>query len=429
MSSNFSSSDTITCPHCGKPIPITETLQHQLAESVRKDFEEKLAAREKDYALRDTELSKKERELTEAREQVAVQVKEQVQKERQKLEQEAKTKAESTLGVELKDLRAQVAEKDKKIHDAQEAELELRKRQRELEESKKALELEVEKRISTEREKLESAALKRAAEEHRLKDAEKEKQVADMRQQIIELKRRAEQGSQQTQGEILELVLEDFLTQQFPYDEVTPVPKGMRGADVLQKVNSTTGQPCGMIVWESKRTKAWSDGWITKLKDDQREVRSDIAVLVSEVLPKDIQGFGLKDGVWVADYTSIFGVALALRSTLIQVATTKRAAVGKNEKVEVLFNYLIGPEFRQKVEAIVETFVGMQNDLEEEKRAFTRRWARREKQIERVIDSTSGMYGDLQGLIGAPMQTIPALEAGEGDDVDDEDGVRNEVSP
>ena len=177
---------------------------------------------------------------------------------------------------------------------------------------------------------------------------------------------------------------------------------------------SKTGHVCGTIVWESKRTKAWSDGWLIKLKDDQRSVKADIAVLVSEALPKDCRGFGQYEGIWVSGSQSAISLAVALRSQLVEVAMTKLAAVGKNEKMEILYQYLSGAEFRQRVEAIVEAFVAMQKDLQEERRVTERRWARREKQIQKVISNTSGMYGDFQGLIGSSLQTIPLLGSGHG---------------
>ncbi len=230
---------------------------------------------------------------------------------------------------------------------------------------------------------------------------------------------------------MLELALEELLRTSFPVDEIDPVPKGVRGADILQHVNGSLGRCCGTIIWESKRTKNWSDGWLEKLREDQRTARADVAVLVTEVLPKDLTTFGLKEGIWVTNTSSLLGLATALRQTLIQVATTKLAVAGKNEKIEVLFGYLTGAEFRQRVEAIIEAFKVMQEDLEEEKRVSQKRWAKREKQIGRVVDNTAGMYGDLQGLIGTSMQSIPSLEAAEGEEdtiQEDEHETREKVT-
>jgi hypothetical protein len=208
---------------------------------------------------------------------------------------------------------------------------------------------------------------------------------------------------------VLELELESLIRAAFPLDQVEPVPKGVTGADVIQRVINRSGHCCGTIVWELKRTKAWSDGWIQKLKDDQRAIRADVAIIVSEVLPKDCSNFTQINGIWVTSPACSINLALALRMNLVDVAVTKLAAVGKNEKMEFIYQYISGPEFRQRVESIVEAFNEMQSDLQEERRIAERRWAKREKQLRRVIYGTSGMYGDFQGLIGSSLQAIAAL--------------------
>lgn len=206
----------------------------------------------------------------------------------------------------------------------------------------------------------------------------------------------------------MELIRSSFTT-----DIIEPVPKGMNGADVIHKVINKRGESCGVIVWESKHTKAWTDSWIQKLKDDLRLVKGDVAILVTEVLPKDVKNFGLVNGVWVTNSQCALGLASAVRGQLIEVAMTKLSAVGKNEKMEILYRYLSGSEFRQRVEAIVEGFVDMQKDLQAERRSTELRWAKQEKRIQKVIANTAGMYGDLHGLIGSSLQSIPALTTGE----------------
>ena len=231
-----------------------------------------------------------------------------------------------------------------------------------------------------------------------------------MVKQIEELKIKAEQGSQQAQGEVLEIELEQMLKSAFPYDIIEPVPKGIKGADVLQKVNNPMGQYCGTIIWESKRTKGWNDDWIEKLKDDQREIKADIAVLMSIVLPKEINGFSQFKGIWVTSFPLAVALAVALRANLIEVTCAKQAAVGKAEKMEAIYNYLSGAEFKQKVEAIVEAFVTMSADLSKEKAAMNKLWSKREQQIKKVIMNTARMYGDMQGIIGASLPEIKSLE-------------------
>ncbi len=409
--------DKIQCPKCGELIPITEAFQHQLRDRVKQELDKKMASREKELQKRSKELETQEAQITKAKAEIEEQVNERLKQRSNKLEQEIKKRLEKDFSLELEDARSQLKEKEQKLEAAKKTELDLRKRERELEEGKKDLELEIARKINAEKAKIEEETTKRISEEHRMKDLEKDKQISDMRLQIDELKRKAEQGSQQLQGEVQELDLEMLLKENYPTDIIEPVPKGMGGADVIQKVYSKAGIYCGSIVWESKRSKTWSNNWIEKLKDDQRAVSADLAVLISEVLPKDIKSFDSRDGIWIAEYRAGIPLCTVLREWLIHVERIKTASEGKDEKMEILFKYLTGPQFRQRVEAIIESFKSMQEDLEEEKRISLKRWAKREKYIQRVIANTAGMYGDLQGLIGAPLQNIPALEPGQVDSV------------
>ena len=456
---------SILCPHCGKRIPLTEALTHPIEEKLRREFDSETKKKEREYEatvevlkkehaqglaseraaiekaakkraddaaaqdLKDLKaqldekaklledarkhelaLRKREREIEERESSLKLEVQRTLDKERAKIRDEAAAKALSEHQLELTDLKTQLEERTKSLNEAQQQELVLRKRQRELEERERAMGLELERKLDEERGKIREDALAKAAEEHHLRDREKDKQLDDMRKQIEELKRKAEQGSQQTQGEVQELELEEILRSNFRFDEIEPVAKGVRGADVLQRVCSSSGKAHGSILWESKRTKAWSDGWIQKLKDDQREAKADIGIIVSSNLPKGINHIGPLEGVWVTDFPSLVGLGTALRAGITQLAQVQDAMAGKGEKMELIYRYLSGPEFRHRVEAIVEAFVTMKNDLDSEKRAMERTWAKREKQIQRVIHNTSGMYGDLQGLIGSSLSPIPMLE-------------------
>jgi hypothetical protein len=415
---------TIICPHCNKEIPLTETLSHQIRESIQNELEAEAQEKERTLKLREKAITEKEKDIETAKSTIEQQVAELLKAEETKLKQAAKTEAESALQVEFKDLQEQIAAKEQRLKESQENELGLRKKTRELEERQKSLELEVARKIDEEKEKIRQDTLVMFTEDHRLKDLEKDKQMEDMRRTIDELKRKSEQGSMQTQGEVLELDLETLLKARFPFDAIEPVPKGMRGADILQKVVNPTGQFCGTIIWETKRTKAWSDGWISKLKDDQREVKAEIAVIVSEMLPKGVSSFTQIEGVWVTSTALSASVAEALRLILIQVSQATLSYANKDEKMELLYNYLSGPTFRQKVEAIVEAFVAMKGDLDKERRAMTKTWAKREKQIEKVILSTAGMYGDMQGIIGASLPEIKMLDlesSAEEDEFSDEE--------
>jgi hypothetical protein len=301
-------------------------------------------------------------------------------------------------------------ERDEKLAEAQKAHAELIRKQRELDDARRELDLTIEKRVQADLESARQKAKKEAEEELKLKVLEKDQTITAMQRQIEELKRRAEQGSQQLQGEVQELELEALLGTKFPRDTVQPVAKGEFGGDVLQRVLGPSGQSCGTILWECKRTKNWSDAWLPKLREDQRAAKGDIAVLISAVLPKEIETFGYLGEIWVAHPKVALPVAIALRQTLIEAAAARQAAEGQQTKMEMVYQYLTGPRFRQRIQAIVEAFSSMKDDLDREKKAITRQWAKREEQIDRVMQATVGMYGDLQGIAGRTLQEIEGLE-------------------
>jgi hypothetical protein len=356
-------------------------------------------------------------------------VQERVAAEAVKIEKKAQEKARGSLSVEIQDLKNQLGETATQRDAAQKAELEARARARQLDERAKTLDLEAARKLDAQRQKIQEEAAKRAEEQYQLKLAEKEKQILDAKKANEELKRKLEQGSQQLQGEVLELQLEEMLRSAFPTDQIEAVPKGFNGADIVQKVLNRSGRMCGTIVWESKRTKAWSEGWVPKLKDDQRKLAAEIAVLVSEVLPKDCSTFTHMNGIWVTSSQCAISLGGALRMQLTQIASARAAAAGAKQKSEILYEYVGSTEFRHRIEAIAEAFIGMQTGLQEEKRAAQRQWAKREKQIEQVISNTAGMYGELQALIGLP--DLPALTASshEPEASDDTDAVVVKLPP
>jgi hypothetical protein len=412
MNNSSTSLDEIKCPKCGEIIPVSEALYHQIEERTREEFETEITEQKKSLIAKEAELKQREQSLES---QVAARV----QESQAGIKKESEKKAREELAVELEALKQQADEKGALLKKSQEAELELRKKTRELEEREKTLALETQRKIDEERKAIEEKTEKRVQEQYHLKDAEKDKKLRDALVANDDLRRKLEQGSQQTQGEVLELELESLIRNAFPTDNVEPVPKGIAGADVVQRIVHKNGHECGTILWELKRTKAWSDGWITKFKDDQRAMKADLAILVSEALPKNCKHFIEINGIWVTSAECALSLATALRQSLVEISMTKLAGVGKNEKMEVLYQYLSGPEFKQRVEAIVESFVEMQNDLQQERRAAERAWSKREKQLQRVITNTSGMYGDFQGLIGSSLQAIPALTAGDQEESDE----------
>jgi hypothetical protein len=326
MPSKTSSLDSIVCPQCGELIPITETLHQQLTQSLRQEYEDKLAAQEQSLSEREAAitarmkaLDNKEREIEE---RVQATVANELEKHKAAVAKSARAEAEKALAVELQDLRDTVQTNEAKLEEARQNEIALRKRERELEDRAKDIELEVARQMDAERRRVEEETARRLTDEYRMKEADKDKKISDMMRQIEELKRKAEQGSQQTQGEVQELELEKELTALFPFDTIQPVPKGMRGADVIQDVIDNRGNRCGSIIWESKRTQSWSDGWIAKLKEDQRAARADVAILVTQALPKDIRTFGDIDGVWVTNYVCFYSLAVAMRQKITELAST-----------------------------------------------------------------------------------------------------------
>ncbi len=390
------SQDSIKCPKCGTAIPLSEALSHDIEERARQNFEKQLAENKRKH---DGELKELERALDSR-----------LEKQRKELEAKLKKQAEETVSADIADLKAQAEESNLKLKKAENNELALRKKQRELEDREKNLELETARKLDEEKKKIEDAVVSRFEQEHKLKDAEKDKKLTDALKQIDELKRKMEQGSQQTQGDVLELELEGLFKREFPFDIIEAVSTGVRGGDIIQTVKTQSGRACGVILWETKRVKNWSESWITKLKDDQGDAKADLAVLVSEALPAGFHHFRQINGVWVTDIPSALSLALALRMALIQTANAKEIESGKDDKKDLIFRYVTGPEFRNRVTAIIEGFRAMKEDLESERRAMQKIWASREKQIERIISNTAGMYGDLEGLAGKTLPPVKILE-------------------
>jgi hypothetical protein len=412
---------TITCPNCKTEIKLTESLAAPLIESTRRQFEQRLAQKDSEIIQREQAMREKEKQLAEDKrkldDQVADQVAAQLKAERAHVVAEESRKAKLASAAELENKARELAElqevlsaNNEKLAEAQKAQAELIKKQRELDDAKRELELTVEKRVQDGLTNVRTQARKEAEDEQKLKVMEKEQTIAAMQKQIEDLKRRAEQGSQQLQGEVQELEIENLLRTKFPFDAIEPVPKGEFGGDVLHRVVGAGGQSGGTILWEFKRTKNWSDAWLVKLRGDQRTAKAEIAVIVSQVLPKGVETFEMVEGVWVTHPRAALPVAAILRQSLLELALARQSSEGQQTKTEMIYQYLTGPRFRHRVEAIVEAFSTMQEDLDKERKAIMKQWAKREEQIERVMGATVGMYGDLQGIAGKSLQEIEGLE-------------------
>lgn len=408
---------TIICPNCKTEIKLTESLAAPLLEATRHEFAERLAQKDADFAKRESSLRQREEVLSKAADSLDEQVAEMLNHERVKIAADEARKAKQLLATDLEhkaqeitDLQEVLKQRNIKLGEAQQAQADLIRKQRELDDAKREVELTVEKRVQEGLSVTRDQARKEAEDQIGLKVKEKEETITSMQRQIEELKRRAEQGSQQLQGEVQELELESLLRNKFARDIIEPVPKGEFGGDVLHRVIGPGGLHCGTILWESKRTKNWSDTWLPKLRDDQRAAKAEVALIVSQVLPKGVETFDLIDGVWVTESRYAIPVAIALRQSLIDLSAARQAREGQQTKMELVYQYLTGPPFRHRVQAIVEKFSDMQADLDKERKMMTRLWAKREGQIRGVIESTVGMYGDLQGIAGKTLQEIDGLD-------------------
>ncbi len=375
--------NTIKCKNCGQEIEVSEALEHQISEQV---LQAERAKHQKD--LEDTR-KRAEETIT------------------------AKVKADFESAVKrLQEAESDEKERNKKLQE-QLGDLtkELRKARQEKDDAK----LEMQRKLAEEEEKIRQDARKKSDEEHQLKDAEKDKKLQDALKMNDELKRKLEQGSQQGQGEVMELELEQTLRREFPEDRIAEVKKGERGADISQTVIDKLGRECGTILWESKNAH-WSEAWLKKLREDQRAAGAQLAVLVVANPPEDIETFVYREKVWITTIQSARGLAMALRFDLIHINVEKLANVGKNEKMEVLYQYLRSIEFTHRIEAIVEAFNNLQGDIEKEKRWFNLKWSRQEKELRKIIDNTHGMYGELQAVTGRELQEIKPLELPEAEE-------------
>lgn len=379
----------IKCPKCGEEIAISEALTHQIQDEILS-----------------TAQAQHKKELQEAKRLAEKSLEE----TKQQLELQLAKKFQEQFEIQIKIAKEEALENKQRNKQLTEELSNLMKQMRQMKTEQEEAKLAMERQLAQEEDTIRADAQKKAEEEQRLKILEKDKQLQDAIKANEELRRKLQQGSQQTQGEVLELELEENLRKEFPNDKVLPVGKGIRGADVVQEVWDRNGNYCGKILWESKNTKNWDKEWIPKLKANQRELHADMAIIVSEILPQDVHVSGYKEGVWVTERKFAICIASALRANVIQAHYIRQSVKGKNEKMEMLYAYLTGTEFKHRVEAIIEAFTNMQDEIEKEKRYFMNKWSRDEKNIRMVIDNTFGMHGDLKAIVGGTMPQIKGLE-------------------
>jgi hypothetical protein len=417
------SANHIKCPNCGNEFDVQEVLSADAEQKIRQEYEKLLQQSRNQVSLEKKKLEEDQKLFEEKRKKENELFQQRLQAEKQKLETEINQQLRKSIAADfeykLQLLQQSAKDNEEKLKTARLKEMEYLQKEEALKTKELEIELEAKRAMQKERERLSDEirkmeAQKNEAREHefQLKVKELEKQLDDQRKLADEMKRKAEQGSMQLQGEVQELLLEEILKDHFPFDSIGEVGKGVEGADCIQVVRDHLGHECGKIIFESKRTKSFNSGWIEKLKADMRNKQADVAILVTQAYPKEMTCFGEKDGVWICSFSEVLALTNALRHTIIRIAETKKAEENKGEKMQMLYGYLTGIEFRQQIETIVEGFLSMKNSISKERIQMEKIWKEREKQLERVLLSTSGMYGSIKGIAGASIGNIPLLEDG-----------------
>lgn len=421
----MSESTQIKCPNCGTSIDVQDILAHQLEDEIKQKYQAQLVDEKKKYEAEQEKLDKAKQEFEEKRKQqnelFQERLEKQLKEDRKVLEEKLKAKLTEEQSEQFQALQKELNEKSEQVKELNRSKAEIEKLKREKSELKEAAEAEAQKKLNevllAEREKIR----KSEEEKNELKFRELQKQLEDQKNLTEEMKRKQEQGSMQLQGEVQELAIEEWLATHFQLDSIDEVKKGARGADCIQVVNTRSRQNCGKIYYESKRTKDFHTSWIEKFKADMRERDADIGVLVTEVMPSGLDRMGMMEGVWVCTYQEFKGLSAVLRESIIQLSLAVATQENKGDKMGMLYDFLTSTTFRMQIEAIVEGFSQMKSDLESEKRSMQRIWKQRERQIEKVITNTIDMYGSIKGIAGNAIQSVKALELGNGEvDFDDD---------
>lgn len=415
------SKQTIKCPNCGTQIDIDEIFYHQIEEKYKqehlakeKQLHDEIEAKRKEYKDHLDELHRREEAFKSEQERFEDKLKDATQKqlrlEREKLREELKAEATAEQGAVIDMLKKEIEAKSKEVVELNNAKAEIERLKRANDEAvskaKVEAEIELSRQLQAEKEKIQ----KEVASANELKLKEKDKQLEDQKRLIEEMKRKSEQGSMQLQGEVQELVIEEWLSAQFPFDSISEVKKGAFGADCVQVVNTRELHNCGVICYESKNAKAWSDGWIAKFKQDMLKANADIGVFVTSVYPSGMERMGFVEGVWVCSLEEFKGSAALLRESLITTHKAVQKDENRGDKMSLLYNYLTSNEFAMQLQSIVDGFTTMQDELEREKRSLTASWKRRQKLIDGVLTNTTEMYGSLQGIAGNALAHIKSLE-------------------
>lgn len=404
----------IKCPNCGTSIDVQDILSHQLEDEINKKYQAQIAEEKKKYEVEQEKLKQEKLDFEQKKKQENELFQERFDKklkeEKGLMEVKLKVKLLEEQSEQFAALQKELNEKSEQVKELNRSKAEIEKLKREKSELKESVEAESQKRlneiITLEKEKIR----KIEEDKNELRFKEMQKQLEDQKKLTEEMKRKQEQGSMQMQGEVQELAIEEWLAAQFPLDTIEEIKKGVRGGDCIQIVNTRTEQNCGKIYYESKRTKDFQPSWIEKFKNDIREKGANIGVLVTEVMPSDMDRMGLKDGIWICNYDEFKGLCNVLRESIVQVNLAVSSQENKGDKMHMLYDYLTSNQFRMQIEAIVEGFTSMKIALDSEKRAMQRIWKEREKQIDKVTTNTIDMHASIKGIAGNAIQSVKALE-------------------
>ena len=402
--------DKIKCPNCGHNFDVEEALSGQLQAHFKAEFEKKVAEQAKVFNNEKAKLEKEKEEFEEKKEKENELFKEKLEQKIAKEKEKIHNQTKESFELQLKALQEENDKRKEENRELKSKELDLLKRENELKEKTEEQELNLQKQLLEKQKEIEEKGRAKEREANQLKEKEYQKQLDEQKKLIEEMKRKAEQGSMQLQGEVQELALEELLNLAFPFDNISEVPKGINGADVIQTVINSNQVECGTIVFESKRTKNFDKKWIDKLKQDQVRVKGDIAVLVTQTLPSELDRFDFINVVWICHFNEVKSLTKVLRETLLKAQSVMTIQENKGDKMELLYNYLTGNDFIQKVKRIIENYDGMINQLNSEKKATYRMWGEREKQIWVVQENINAMFGDIKGIAGSSISSSDLLE-------------------
>jgi hypothetical protein len=414
----------LKCPNCGHSIDVENVMAADIEQKYQQQFKEKLKESLEGVEEEKKRLAQQQAEFEEKKKKENEKFMQRLQQEKLKMETELQEQLTKSIATDFENkvrmLENNNKDSEEKLLQARKKELEFLQKEQLILNKEAELEITLQKKLQEEREKLSEQIRQQEFAKNELKENNYQLKLKEMQLQIDEqkklaeeMRRRAEQGSMQRQGEVLELLLEEILKDNFPFDIVEEVGKGVEGADCIQTVRNNSGKECGKIIYESKRTKTWSNNWVDKLKTDKRNRGADVAILVTQVFPKDMERFGERDGIWICNFNEVVGVSHLLRNGIIRINDVQRSQENKGDKMQMLYDYLTGNEFRGQMEAIVEGFMSMKQGITKERIQMEKLWKEREKQLEKVLISTSGMYGSVKGIAGASVGDIPLLDGGD----------------